>query len=247
MILRKLTQALREQNWTAIVIEFVLLVSGVFLGLQVATWNEQRRDRALERQYLERLREDFSLSVTGAESNIENMELQARRATLVLDRLRACRLEEGAQHAEFAAGLYVIGRLEPPTLTRGTMDELRSTGRLGIIRSVGLRQKLSNVLQQQERTVGVFGFLVARRTAQLAYIDARNTVLVPQERGATNQPGPGEVLFDFPALCGDPAFLNAVSHIRQIAYVVIRQNRRLLNEYRAMEDLLDAELGKAHR
>lgn len=247
MILRKLSQALREQNWTAIVIEFVLLVSGVFLGLQVSTWNEERRDRVLARQYLERLREDFSLSVTGAESSIENMELQARRTTLVLDRLRACRLEEGAQYAEFAAGLYVIGRLEPPTLTRGTMDELRSTGRLGIIRSVGLRQKLSNVLQQQERTEGVFGFLVARRTAQLAYIDARNTVLVPQEKGATNDPGPGEVLFDFPALCRDPAFINAVSHLRQIAYVVIRQNQRLLKEYRAMEVLLDAEMEKARR
>ncbi len=247
MILRKLTEALREQNWTAIVIEFVLLVSGVFLGLQVSTWNEERRDRVLARQYLERLRDDFSLSVTGAESNIENMDLQARRATLMLDRLRACRLDEGAQRAEFAAALYVLGRLEPPTLTRGTMDELRSTGRLGIIRSVRLRQELSNVLQQHERTVGVFGFLVARRTAQLAYIDARSTILVPQEKDNTTEPGPGEVLFDFPALCKDPAYINAVSHLRQIAHVVIRQNRRLLKEYRAMEALLDAELGKAHR
>lgn len=247
MILRKLTQALREQNWTAIVIEFVLLVSGVFLGLQVSTWNEERRDRVLARQYLERLREDFALSVTGAESNIEYMEQQAGRATLMLDRLRACRLQEDSQRAEFAAALYVLGRLEPPTLTRGTMDELRSTGRLGIIRSVKLRQALSNILQQHDRTVGVFGFLVARRTAPLGYIDARTTILVPQEKGATNEPGAGEVLFDFPALCRDPAFINAVSHLRQIAFVVIRQNRRLMEEYSAMVVLLDAELGNAQR
>ena len=32
-----------------------------------------------------------------------------------------------------------------------------------------------------------------------------------------------------------------------IAFVVIRQNRRLLEDYRAMVVLLDAELGKAHR
>jgi hypothetical protein len=36
MILRRLAQSLREQNWTAIGIEFVLLVLGVFLGIQVA-------------------------------------------------------------------------------------------------------------------------------------------------------------------------------------------------------------------
>lgn len=245
MILRRLSQSLKEQNWTAIVIEFVLLVAGVFLALQVATWNEQRRDRVLERQYLERLREDFVLSVTAAESNIETMELQVRRTTRMLDRLRACRLEEGAQRAEFAAALYVLGRLEPQTQARGTMDELNSTGRLGIIGSVRLRQALSNIVQQRERTAGVFGFLVARRSAPLAYIDARTTILVPQEKGATNDPGPGEVLFDFPAVCRDPTYINAVSHLRQIAYVVIRQNQRLLEEYRAMVVLLNAELRKS--
>jgi hypothetical protein len=36
MILRRLTNALKEQNWTTILIEFVLLVSGVFLGIQAA-------------------------------------------------------------------------------------------------------------------------------------------------------------------------------------------------------------------
>ena len=37
MILRRLTNALKEQNWTTILIEFFLLVSGVFLGIQPPT------------------------------------------------------------------------------------------------------------------------------------------------------------------------------------------------------------------
>ena len=45
MILRRLSQALKEQNWAAIVIEFILLVAGVFLGIQVANWNAARVDR----------------------------------------------------------------------------------------------------------------------------------------------------------------------------------------------------------
>ena len=40
---RRLAQSLREQNWTTIFIEFVLLVLGVFLGIQVANWNEDRQ------------------------------------------------------------------------------------------------------------------------------------------------------------------------------------------------------------
>jgi len=42
MILRRLSQSLKTQNWTAIWIEFILLVSGVFLGIQVSNWNSER-------------------------------------------------------------------------------------------------------------------------------------------------------------------------------------------------------------
>ena len=41
MILRRVATALREQNWSTITIEFLLLVVGVFLGIQAANWNPQ--------------------------------------------------------------------------------------------------------------------------------------------------------------------------------------------------------------
>lgn len=245
MLVRRLAESIKAQNWMAIAIEFVLLVSGVFLGIQVANWNEARRDRALERQYLERLREDFARSATAAEGSAGKMESQGRKATLVVDSLRACRLDEG-QRAAFASALYVLGRIEPPVMTRGTIDELRSTGRLGIIRSVRLRQALSDVVQEQERTMHVLGFIVARRSAPLGYVDARNTFLVTENAGSDTQRGTDAVLFDFPALCSDPAFVNAVSHLRQAAYVVAGQNRRLLKHHRDMVAVLDAELARAN-
>ncbi|MBP8081362.1 MAG: hypothetical protein KAY12_04310 [Arenimonas sp.] len=244
MILRRLAEHLRHQHWTAIGIELAIVVLGVFIGMQVSNWNEERRDRALERQYLERLREDIASSMSGAQDGIEKMESQGRKATLMLESLSACRLDEAGQRADFASALYVLGRIEPPMLTRGTIDELRSTGRLGIIRSVRLRQALSNVVQEQERAMEVLGFIVARRSAQIGYVDARSTFLVTQDAGADKKRESDEVLFDFPALCKDPTYINAVSHLRQAAYVVVGQHRRLLVEYQAMLKLLDAELGK---
>ena len=47
MILRRFAEALKQQNWSAVAIEFVLLVLGVFLGIQVANWNETRREHTL--------------------------------------------------------------------------------------------------------------------------------------------------------------------------------------------------------
>jgi len=42
MILRRLSANLRAQNWTAIVVEFVLVIIGVFLGILAANWNLER-------------------------------------------------------------------------------------------------------------------------------------------------------------------------------------------------------------
>ena len=42
MILRRFAEALKQQNWTAIAIEFVLLGLGVLLGIQVSNWNAER-------------------------------------------------------------------------------------------------------------------------------------------------------------------------------------------------------------
>ena len=55
MILRRLTENLRAQNWTAITIEFVIVVIGVFVGTQVSNWNQAR----LERQATSRMLEQF--------------------------------------------------------------------------------------------------------------------------------------------------------------------------------------------
>jgi hypothetical protein len=42
MILRRLTDHIREQNWTAVAMDFVIVVLGVYVGLQVNLWNEAR-------------------------------------------------------------------------------------------------------------------------------------------------------------------------------------------------------------
>ena len=55
MILRKLAEAIRRQNWFTVVLEIMIVVIGIFLGLQANDWNQARKDRALEVRYLERL------------------------------------------------------------------------------------------------------------------------------------------------------------------------------------------------
>src|SRR6185369_9079374 len=59
MILRRLTENLRAQNWTAITIEFVIVVIGVFVGTQVSNWNQERLEKVATSKMLDQLRPEI--------------------------------------------------------------------------------------------------------------------------------------------------------------------------------------------
>ena len=58
MILRRVIAHFRKQEWTAIALDFVIVVVGVFVGIQVSNWNEERRTRMVEDDLLNRLYEE---------------------------------------------------------------------------------------------------------------------------------------------------------------------------------------------
>jgi hypothetical protein len=45
MFLRRMIEHLKNQNWTAIAIEFAIVIVGVFIGTQVSNWNQERIGR----------------------------------------------------------------------------------------------------------------------------------------------------------------------------------------------------------
>jgi hypothetical protein len=59
MILRRLTANLKAQNWTAIAIEFLIVVIGVFVGTWVANWNQERMERRESRHLLLQLQPEL--------------------------------------------------------------------------------------------------------------------------------------------------------------------------------------------
>lgn len=69
MIVRNVAKALQEQNWTAIFIEFFLLVAGVFVGIQAANWNDQQRSHASAQVILKNLHADYAEIITQGKKN----------------------------------------------------------------------------------------------------------------------------------------------------------------------------------
>ena len=75
MILRRVVHRLKQQEWTAIAIELVLVVLGVFIGIQVSNWNETRKEHSLEAVYLERIAVQVVPSYSDADSNSPGIAL----------------------------------------------------------------------------------------------------------------------------------------------------------------------------
>ena len=74
MILRRIIAHFRKQEWTAIGLDFVIVVVGVFVGLQVSNWNETRVNRLRADTYLERVHSDFQVISDRLESNIAEFD-----------------------------------------------------------------------------------------------------------------------------------------------------------------------------
>ena len=55
MILRRLSSGLKEQHWTTIFIELMIVIIGVFIGTQVSNWNEARVQKAQTQRMLDEL------------------------------------------------------------------------------------------------------------------------------------------------------------------------------------------------
>ncbi|MEE2525933.1 hypothetical protein V0U79_06110 [Hyphobacterium sp. HN65] len=61
MILARLTRAIREQNWFAVVLEFVIVVAGVLLAFQISQLAERRAERAYARDALARIENEVRI------------------------------------------------------------------------------------------------------------------------------------------------------------------------------------------
>jgi len=59
MILRRVIEHFKKQEWTAIAIDFLIVVVGVFVGMQVSNWNAARVERAQESSMLAQLRDEI--------------------------------------------------------------------------------------------------------------------------------------------------------------------------------------------
>ncbi|MBI1393580.1 MAG: hypothetical protein GC152_12630 [Alphaproteobacteria bacterium] len=74
MLLRRISEHVRTQNWTAVALDFVIVVMGVFMGIQLGNWNDARVFAASEKSYLAELKSEIRRNNDVVRARVAMME-----------------------------------------------------------------------------------------------------------------------------------------------------------------------------
>jgi len=141
MILHSIAKSVRDQNWSVIFIELLVVIIGLVLAFQVDRWWEERNDRNREQEYITRL-------IAEVEDDIEQIRFAKDLAEVrqgfgdFLFEVMADPVVAEQQPSMFLASVAQAAFTFTPSLTSHTFEDLRSTGNMGLIRSTDIKDAL---------------------------------------------------------------------------------------------------------
>ena len=181
MLLRRVIEHVKAQNWTAVALDFFIVVVGVFIGIQVSNWNEDRGRRVSEREYLERLHSDVLELADRRAYYDRDRPITVRMLELITDFTNGYRDDLAAAHAYALqaeptfddAPAYMLdsylcsfmdwsSALTIPPSELPTATELISAGRLDRVSSQKVKSALLSYLQQARRSQEFISAVLAK-------------------------------------------------------------------------------------
>jgi len=142
MPLHALFAGFRRRNWSAVLGELLIVVAGVYLGLQASNWNDSRRESQRGREYLQRLHDELQLGARSLDDISAFWEQVAGNGAAAIAYAEGGVLYEGSSWKTLLA-YYQASQLWPYRKSDVTFQEIRSAGDLGLIRNPALRADIA--------------------------------------------------------------------------------------------------------
>ncbi|MBO6689340.1 MAG: hypothetical protein JJ931_12855 [Henriciella sp.] len=199
MILRRVTQHVKDQNWFAVGLDFMIVVIGVFFGIQVANWNDARTNEYRESEILETIYDELQEDRVEFQGGKESALVTISSASYVLEAAGLDVLNQLVMPVSSVKDLAISSNYAPipepialsedqkqrlwssivvayyPTANATSIDALIGAGRLDLITNEAVRRNL-----QEYRNAAI-----SLRGSQVETIKAFRTIAVTagQERG----------------------------------------------------------------
>jgi hypothetical protein len=149
MAVRRFRDHIAEHNWFAVGIDVLVVVLGVFLGLQANNWNENRLDRQRGEQYRQRLIDDLEAN----EQDFRTRVAYYRQVRDVGDAaLQDMRRSNSLDLVAFLHKAFKAANILPRSTRRATYQEILSAGAMGSLGDESTRQKVMIYYSSLEMT-----------------------------------------------------------------------------------------------
>lgn len=147
MLLRSVTRHVQDQNWFAVFLDFFIVVVGVFIGIQVANWNDEQG----KLQDLERLLARLEVDLEVLSEDVARSKATYYESALVIesgvDALKAqVALSDGVAIAILGATTDLRWLSPVPN----SFEEMVSTGGLDLLDSTEVRSALIQVQSRSQ-------------------------------------------------------------------------------------------------
>jgi hypothetical protein len=153
MILRRVMEHVKAQNWFAVALDFVIVVVGVFIGIQVSNWNTDQNNKRAAREYVVRIQGELAANRQDMATRTEyfsRVKNHALRALEALDKPPETLGEKFIIDSYFAS-LSLRRRI-----SRATYDELLSASEINAYIDIALRQRMNEYYRAIEGSQDVF-------------------------------------------------------------------------------------------
>lgn len=192
MILRRITEHVKAQNWFAVGLDFLIVVVGVFIGIQVANWNDAIADKRLGRHYTNRLISDIQQDLADAQIFFGYYD-NVLDSVVETDRLLS---SPNPDPQALVVAAYRASEFSNNTPNRSTWDEIVSSGNIGLLSGAAVESGLSDYYKFQESDESV----VARLMDSPYRLVVRSLIPLPIQLAIRE--GCGDVLDDINASRG---------------------------------------------
>jgi len=155
MILRRVIEHVKAQNWFAVGIDFLIVVVGVFIGIQVSNWNEARTKQIDATAARERLISDLRADRDAFAVRWKWYEEVFDAAWRVDDVLRAERPENVDALWRFVKDAWIAGGEWPFAPSAQIYKELQNAGDLDLIAGGAMQRRLRDYYEDSAREIEI--------------------------------------------------------------------------------------------
>ena len=122
--------------------EIILVVIGILIALQINTWNEQRKSKKATMVYMDRLIDDLRSDTIMLSDHIQAAVLKNQFCKQIKNIVHQNEIIQDTN--AFVIKLQGVGRALRPSVSNNTIEDLKSTGNLKLVKELEITNSIRN-------------------------------------------------------------------------------------------------------